>query len=363
MSSKEEQIAEFNATVSIESPPGTPPKSSSYSVSSAKDVVRSGIFNVNGQGGSNSRSGLSTLGDALSNRVVGRRTADGDDDPITAQLNRIISDSLGQLRDTDLDFDEIVIENEIVDNTYQLDEKRGLIFNPVIDAVNNMHNAFKFNNNAESESGEVKRQNGVADFEGSFKGNNNAYSEAGNVIRSNGILVADSDEEGSQSSEDESSSSEDESSLSEDESSSSEDERSSSADERMGDEQPSDAEDEPSSIDEERMGKGWRRLNEVKTSIRSKDGTVKGAKIHHNNIERRMSSRDNAHKSAIIIRNKISGNIVQETKRNGITVEPGISVLNDMSDGFSNNNNAKSKDGGKFQCIYHMINWCLFLLQ
>lgn len=293
--------------------------------------MRSGIFN--GQG-SNSRSGLLTLGDAVPSGVVGRRTADRDD-PITAQLNQIISDSLDQLRGTDLDFDEVVIENEIVDNTYQLDERRGLIFIPVIDAVNNMHNAFKGNNNAESESGEVKRQNGVADFEGSFKGNNNAHSEAGNVIRSNGILADDSDEEESQSSEDEPSSG---------------DERSSSIDEeRMGDEQSSG--DEPSSIDEERMGTGWRRLNEVKTSIRSKDGTVKDAKIHHNNIERRLSSRDNAHKSAIIIRNKISGNFVQETKRNGIVVEPEISVLNDMSDGFTNNNNAKSKDGGKFQYI------------
>ena len=306
----------------------TPPKSSSYSVSSAKDVVRSGIFN--GQG-SNSRSGLLALGDAVPNGVVGRRTAGGDD-PITAQLAQIISESIDQLRDTDLDFDEIVIENEIVDNTYELDEKRGLIFSPVIDAVNNMHNAFKFNNNAESESGKVKRQNGVADFEGSFKGNNNAYSEAGNVIRSNGILVADS-------SGDERSSSIEEERVG--------DVQASVEEERAGDEQSS--EDEPSSIDAERMGTGWRRLNEVNTSISSKDGTVKGAKIHHNNIERRMGSRDNAHKSAIIIRNKISGNVVQETKRNGIVVEPDISVLNDMSDGFTNNNNAKSKDGGKFR--------------
>ena len=51
-----------------------------------------------------------------------------------------------------------------------------------------MQGSLHGNNNAESESGDVRRQNGVADFEGSLTDNNNAESENGNVIRQNGII-------------------------------------------------------------------------------------------------------------------------------------------------------------------------------
>ncbi|KAL7454084.1 hypothetical protein ACHAWC_005709 [Mediolabrus comicus] len=226
-------------------------------------------------------------------------------EPITAQLNQIISESLDQLKD--MDFDEIIIENEIVDNTYLLNQQNGFIFSPVIDVTNNMTNALYDNNNAESQSGNVMRQNGVADFQGSLTDNNNAYTETGDVIRQNGILVdsSSSDEEESQ-------------------------------------------EEQIIEVEEERMG-STRRLNERGTSISSKDGTVTNASssfgVSIDNSESQMTYQENAHKSSIIIRNKISGNVVTRTKSNGIIVEPNISVLNDMSGGLHGNNNAKSIDG------------------
>jgi hypothetical protein len=88
------------------------------------------------------------------------------------------------------DEDSIIIINRIINNTFTTNKQNGLIVTPKIDVENNMSNALYNNNGATSIDGDVRRQNGVADFTNALKGNNNAYSKAGDVVRQNGIITA-----------------------------------------------------------------------------------------------------------------------------------------------------------------------------
>jgi hypothetical protein len=88
------------------------------------------------------------------------------------------------------DGDSIIIINRIINNTFTTNKQNGLIVTPQIDVVNNMSNALYNNNGATSIDGDVRRQNGVADFTNALKGNNNAYSQKGDVVRQNGIITA-----------------------------------------------------------------------------------------------------------------------------------------------------------------------------
>eukprot|EP00985_Skeletonema_marinoi_P020288 scaffold12004_cov89-Skeletonema_marinoi.AAC.3 len=107
-----------------------------------------------------------------------------DPDPITSALEQIIHQSLSELKHHP-SLTNIVIDNEIINNSFIDSVEDGVVFSPNIDFDNDMHGFLVGNNNAESETGNVKRQNGVVDFRGALKGNNNAYSEAGDVVRQN----------------------------------------------------------------------------------------------------------------------------------------------------------------------------------
>ena len=58
----------------------------------------------------------------------------------------------------------IRIENEVIGNTFENTKLNGIEFSPEITVINNMKGSLHGNNNAFSETGNVYRQNGVADF-------------------------------------------------------------------------------------------------------------------------------------------------------------------------------------------------------
>lgn len=82
----------------------------------------------------------------------------------------------------------IIIQNKIIGNSVTRTKQNGLIVTPKILFQNNMEDALHNNNNAKSSSGNVQRQNGVADFTNSLSQNNNASSKEGSVTRQNGII-------------------------------------------------------------------------------------------------------------------------------------------------------------------------------
>lgn len=209
-------------------------------------------------------------------------------DPITDALGVLIRDTLTQLANHSLADKTIIIDNEIEDNSFIIEEVNGVQFSPVITVENDMHGSLHGNNNAESESGDVRRQNGVADFEGSLTDNNNAESENGNVIRQNGII------------------------------------------ENGVDNTPQNVMDETSALEDK----------ETQQSVEKLDYNIKlGSQKEPKNVDYAPPP------NAIIIHNKIRGNTVRRTRSNGVIVVPNINVLNDMSNALYNNNNAKSISG------------------
>ncbi|OEU09819.1 hypothetical protein FRACYDRAFT_248077 [Fragilariopsis cylindrus CCMP1102] len=108
----------------------------------------------------------------------------GDDTAFTSTVATVATDSNND------DEDSIIIINRIINNTFTTNKQNGLIVTPKIDVENNMSNALYNNNGATSIDGDVRRQNGVADFTNALKGNNNAYSKKGDVVRQNGIITA-----------------------------------------------------------------------------------------------------------------------------------------------------------------------------
>eukprot|EP00985_Skeletonema_marinoi_P034891 scaffold45122_cov197-Skeletonema_marinoi.AAC.1 len=62
-------------------------------------------------------------------------------------------------------------------------------------------------------------------------------------------------------------------------------------------------------------------------------------------IDSVMSVEFDEPKNTLTIRNKISGNTVTKTRQKGIIVSPKITLVNDMSDSFHDNNNARSVEG------------------
>ena len=85
-------------------------------------------------------------------------------------------------------YKKIRIENEIIGNVVENIKLNGLEFSPEIEVINNMKGSLHNNNGAYSESGNVYRQNGVADFTNALRHNNNAVSTDGDVFRQNGII-------------------------------------------------------------------------------------------------------------------------------------------------------------------------------
>jgi len=93
------------------------------------------------------------------------------------------------------ELEEIVIINRFINNTSVRSKKNGLIVQPPILVNNDMSDALHHNNNAGSKTGDVRRQNGVADFTSALSYNNNAQSVKGDVVRQNGIVGYVSQEE------------------------------------------------------------------------------------------------------------------------------------------------------------------------
>lgn len=139
---------------------------------------------------------LDTYKDAVDLRIIDKDSSqqppqtendNNSGDQIKALITESITAALSQLGN-DHAFHTIRIENEIVGNTFKDNAINGLNFSPVITVTNDMHGSLHGNNNAESESGNVFRQNGVADFTDALKNNNNAFSESGDAFRQNGII-------------------------------------------------------------------------------------------------------------------------------------------------------------------------------
>jgi len=72
-------------------------------------------------------------------------------------------------------------------NKYETATHNGLSLGVDIDFKNDMREAFYENNNAVAYEGNVRRQNGVADFSNALRKNNNAVSGSGDVERLNGV--------------------------------------------------------------------------------------------------------------------------------------------------------------------------------
>eukprot|EP00985_Skeletonema_marinoi_P031942 scaffold37925_cov174-Skeletonema_marinoi.AAC.1 len=248
---------------------------------------------------------------------------DTDPDPITAALDQIIRQSLSELKKYP-SVTNIVIDNEIINNSFIDSVEDGVVFSPNIGFHNDMHGFLVGNNNAESETGNVKRQNGVADFRGALKGNNNAYSEAGDVVRQNGVMAADYDYE-----------------------------QDADADEDALDAVDVDT-DHVLPPPSRRLKHGQESESEANSEDdgSSTSWAEAGAEDDKNRSESRHLGKVESDRSldfdyldnAIITRN-ISGNTVTKTKQKGLIGTPQISIINDMSNSFHDNNNAKSVEG------------------
>ena len=143
------------------------------------NVLRQNGVISGGTGGDNTSS--DTAATSAGNIDGGAALVAGDDTTFTSTV---------AATDNEDDEDSIIIINKIINNIFTTNKQNGLIVTPIITVENNMSNALYNNNGATSNSGDVKRQNGVADFTNALKGNNNAYSEKGDVIRQNGIITA-----------------------------------------------------------------------------------------------------------------------------------------------------------------------------
>lgn len=84
----------------------------------------------------------------------------------------------------------VVVRNTYIGNKYETTTHTGLSLGVDVDFKNDMKEAFFENNNAVAYEGNVRRQNGVADFTNSLRKNNNAVSGSGDVERENGADVA-----------------------------------------------------------------------------------------------------------------------------------------------------------------------------
>lgn len=120
---------------------------------------------------------------------------EGEGDPLTLALEAIITGSLSNIADY-ASGKTIIVENELMNNTWEETEVDGLQFTPLIEVKNDMHGSMHSNNKAESETGNVRRQNGVADFTGALHNNNSAESKNGDVVRENGAIDSISREDG-----------------------------------------------------------------------------------------------------------------------------------------------------------------------
>eukprot|EP00984_Skeletonema_dohrnii_P024865 scaffold14002_cov83-Skeletonema_dohrnii-CCMP3373.AAC.3 len=262
---------------------------------------------------------------------------DTDQDPITSALEQIIQQSLSELKNHP-SLTNIVIENEIVDNSFIDSVEDGVVFSPNIDFNNDMHGFLVGNNNAESESGNVKRQNGVADFQGALKGNNNAHSEAGDVVRQNGVMAADYEQDA------------DEDALDAVDAVDADTDHVLPPPSRRlkhGQESESNSEDDGSSTswakakakdkETEHSGSG--------TKAEAEDDEKRSESQYLDKVDSVMSVEYDEPKNTLTIRNKISGNTVTKTRQKGIIVSPQITFVNDMSESFHDNNNARSVEG------------------
>ncbi len=81
----------------------------------------------------------------------------------------------------------VVVRNSYIGNKYETATHNGLSLGVDIDFKNDMREAFYENNNAVAYEGNVRRQNGVADFSNALRKNNNAVSGSGDVERLNGV--------------------------------------------------------------------------------------------------------------------------------------------------------------------------------
>ena len=84
----------------------------------------------------------------------------------------------------------VVVRNTYIGNKYETTTHNGLNLGVDIDFKNDMREAFYENNNAVTYEGNIRRQNGVADFTNALRKNNNAVSGSGDVDRENGVDVA-----------------------------------------------------------------------------------------------------------------------------------------------------------------------------
>ena len=84
----------------------------------------------------------------------------------------------------------VVVRNTYIGNKYETTTHNGLNLGVGIDFKNDMRETFYENNNAVAYEGNIRRQNGVADFTNALRKNNNAVSGSGDVDRENGVNVA-----------------------------------------------------------------------------------------------------------------------------------------------------------------------------
>lgn len=88
---------------------------------------------------------------------------EGEGDPLTLALEAIITGSLSNIADY-ASGKTIIVENELMNNTWEETEVDGLQFTPLIEVKNDMHGSMHSNNKAESETGNVRRQVGARWF-------------------------------------------------------------------------------------------------------------------------------------------------------------------------------------------------------
>eukprot|EP00984_Skeletonema_dohrnii_P011289 scaffold4488_cov101-Skeletonema_dohrnii-CCMP3373.AAC.3 len=81
----------------------------------------------------------------------------------------------------------VVVRNTYIGNKYETTTHNGLNLGVGIDFKNDMRETFYENNNAVTYEGNIRRQNGVADFTNALRKNNNAVSGSGDVDRENGV--------------------------------------------------------------------------------------------------------------------------------------------------------------------------------
>lgn len=278
-------------------------------------------------------------------------------DPFSEAVSSAIRAALESVSDLeDVDGRDIVIENEFVDNVYSDTRTRGLQFTPLISVENDMHGSLHDNNNAKSDEGNVRRQNGVADFTGALQDNNNARSEEGNVLRQNGIISVppfggdgndrDRKEKGRLLR-----------ALASSDLPQPKTTRGASVDGAGGAEM--NGRDGPARrLPEvmERKSHKNRKLHKEDDSNNGEEGSPEMKRKGHNGIHENSHNNNSENKGrpedapakrkgTITIRNHFVGNNIEKLNQAGVIVTPEISVMNNMSDALHHNNNAESRAG------------------